>query len=434
MGAGMEIEWMGIAIVKGICMAAYLFTGYLFCQVLCCVMQRRGGRLTALAGYVSCVFLAGMIIYPNDIFNVTLDLLWFAAMVFLVFRGSFWQKFAVVAMLYPLVISLNFLIMDIMVQVYIFSGEKAWVNYVGGLADNLVHILFWYGILRIFRKRLGQIGKLFDEKTWMLMGVVCVASFVSITIGIYFCPEESYKMWPGALACIATNIGCLYLAEYFIGSIRHEIERKNLKVEKEYYEELERNQEQIRRLRHDMNHHISVIKALFYSGERKEAESYFSQVESLTSAGSRAFCRNGIVNAVLNAKYQLAQENQIDCFFHIDLSGTLGIDEVSLCSIFANTLDNAIEASLKIDEIEKRRISVKARTSENGYFSYEIKNNKINEIKEKKGRFCTDKEDSKYHGFGIKNVQDIVTRYGGMLDIQHTADFFTITILIRDAV
>ena len=100
----------------------------------------------------------------------------------------------------------------------------------------------------------------------------------------------------------------------------------------------------------------------------------------------RRFCKDSIVNAVLNAKYNAAEDASVDSFFHVDIDEILGIDPISLCTIFSNTLDNAIEACRKIPEREKRRISLKARYTENGYFSCEIVNSKKKCDSKEKGR------------------------------------------------
>ena len=54
-----------------------------------------------------------MTIFTNDMFNVTLDLLWFTALMLVAFKGRALPKLASVAIFYPLVISLNFLIQDL---------------------------------------------------------------------------------------------------------------------------------------------------------------------------------------------------------------------------------------------------------------------------------------------------------------------------------
>lgn len=123
----------------------------------------------------------------------------------------------------------------------------------------------------------------------------------------------------------------------------------------------------------------------------------------------------------------------IDCFFHIDLPEIVAVDSVSLCSIISNTLDNAIEASVKIPDPENRRIAVKARIAENGFFSYEVTNAKINPVCMRKGRYLSDKENHASHGLGISNVREAVERYEGMLDISYTDDTFSVVILIGNA-
>ena len=97
-----------------------------------------------------------------------------------------------------------------------------------------------------------------------------------------------------------------------------------------------------------------------------------------------------------------------------------------------STLDNAIEACLKMENKEARWISVKARYVENGYFSYEIKNSKCNEIKMRRERFITDKADSLSHGVGISSVKEIVEKYAGTIDISFTDDEFKVVILIGE--
>ena len=208
------------------------------------------------------------------------------------------------------------------------------------------------------------------------------------------------------------------------------MERKNLQLQKNYYEELENNQNQIRKFRHDMNNHLSVVGNLLDKGNLTEAKEYFSSISGYMQTSNRRFCQNSVVNAVINAKYQMMTSSSIDSFLNIDIDKMMFIDDVSLCTIFANTLDNAIEACRKIDDISKRKLELKCRYTENGYFSFELTNSKINEISEKKGRFLSDKEDKNAHGIGISSVKEIVDKYDGTLDISYDSQWFKVVILI----
>ena len=136
------------------------------------------------------------------------------------------------------------------------------------------------------------------------------------------------------------------------------------------------------------------------------------------------------MNAVLNTKYEEAARLDIDCQYQVDIDSLLFVDSLDICTILANTLDNAVEACQKIENKEKRKISVKARCTENGYFSYEITNTKIGETKERKGKFLTTKEQKESHGYGLENVRAAVERYKGTMSIQYNEESFCVTIFI----
>ena len=113
----------------------------------------------------------------------------------------------------------------------------------------------------------------------------------------------------------------------------------------------------------------------------------------------------------------------------MDLKESAVLTDIELCSLFANTLDNAIEACVKIKDREKRRITLKAR-SVNGHFSYEIVNSKENRVTEKNGNFETDKSDRLSHGIGLRNVRQFVRKYEGEMDVSYTEDTFSVTIFV----
>ena len=179
-----------------------------------------------------------------------------------------------------------------------------------------------------------------------------------------------------------------------------------------------------------MNNHLSVVGRLLQEENIPKAKEYFEKMASEIRTANRKFCENSVVNAVLNAKYQKMTEASIDGFFNISIDNMVLLDDVSLCTIFANTLDNAIEACCKINDPDRRWLRLKCRYTENGYFSFELENSKENEVRIQKGRYLSDKEDKKLHGIGISSVKDVVDRYEGTLDISYNQDSFRVVVLI----
>lgn len=408
--------------------------GYYFYRCVCCFLKPRKHILFFLLQWTVMSMVVSIVIYPNDMVNITISLLLFLATNLFLFEGRLSIKISTAIVLYPIATTLNFFHMDAGARLYFsFFSEKE--DRIGSeIAVTVTYafiVLFWIFFYRVLAPSMRKMKDTLDNKAWIMVTIIGLASFTAIFSCTYFAPPQSYYVWPCLIACLITNMGCIYLSSsYMAEGIYAQMERAHLRLQQNYYEELDQNQKQIRRLRHDLNSQLGVAGSLLAEGKVEEAKAYFAHLSSYVKAGSRRFCKNSLVNAVLNARYDVILEEKIDEFFNIDIDGILSIDDVSLCTIFANTLDNAIEACRKLPE-ESRKISVKARYSENRYFSYEIANTKCNRIETKNGRFLSDKGDSSLHGMGLYSVKEIVARYEGFIDISYTDTEFKVVILIE---
>ncbi len=412
-------------------MILYFVEGYLFYRVLCNLMEPRKKLSLKLLGWLGLSMSVSVVIFPQDPVNITILIPLLVVSLAVNFQGKWIVKASTVMMFLPIIVSFNFLWKDMMTRVFFrFIGGFGTANAVFSNLTCLIDVAFWYCLWRFFDGKLSAISSFLDNRSWVLLDIICLAPMVSIFINVYYTPDDSYKVYPGMVACLVTSIGSIDLATYLADRIRANMERKNLRLQQNYYEELEHNQLQIRKLRHDMNNHLLVVGELLHRGDLQGALEYFGKLSGYMETRNRQFCKNGIVNALLNVKYNAAMEAEIDTFFHISIDQMMDIDDISLCTIFANTLDNAIEACLKIPQTGARRLSVKARCTQNGYFSYEIVNSKQNTITEKKGQLLTDKANRQLHGLGITAVREMVEKYRGTMDISYTEEEFRVVILI----
>lgn len=406
--------------------------GFYFLRCLDCCLERRKGKLLFFITWIVCSAIASFVIFPQDATNITGIFLLFLLLNLVLYHGKWIIKLSMILILLPISAALNLLVMDIGGYLFFlyFTEQDALENTIFSTLFYSIAVIFWIVFYRLFHKNLTEIRNTFTTRAWYMISIICAASFVGIFTCVYFSPDTTWYIWPCTFACIITNVGSIRLAAYLADGIHADLERKNLQLQKNYYEELEQNQKQIRKFRHDMNNHLSVVGYLLQKGELQKARDYFDKISVYMQTANRKFCENSVVNAVLNAKYNLMTDAKIDGFFHISIDKLLFIDDVSLCTLFANTLDNAIEACQKIEAPDRRKLELKCRYTENGYFSLELINSKINEIVVQKNQYISCKEDKSAHGIGISSIRDIVEKYEGTLDISYDDTSFKVVILI----
>lgn len=406
--------------------------GFYFLRCLDCCLERRKGKLLFFITWIVCSAIASFVIFPQDATNITGIFLLFLLLNLVLYHGKWIIKLSMILILLPISAALNLLVMDIGGYLFFlyFTEQDALENTIFSTLFYSIAVIFWIVFYRLFHKNLTEIRNTFTTRAWYMISIICAASFVGIFTCVYFSPDTTWYIWPCTFACIITNVGSIRLAAYLADGIHADLERKNLQLQKNYYEELEQNQKQIRKFRHDMNNHLSVVGYLLQKGELQKARDYFDKISVYMQTANRKFCENSVVNAVLNAKYNLMTDAKIDGFFHISIDKLQFIDDVSLCTLFANTLDNAIEACQKIEAPDRRKLELKCRYTENGYFSLELINSKINEIVVQKNQYISDKEDKSAHGIGISSIRDIVEKYEGTLDISYDDTSFKVVILI----
>lgn len=104
------------------------------------------------------------------------------------------------------------------------------------------------------------------------------------------------------------------------------------------------------------------------------------------------------------------------------------MSEVDVYSLFGNILDNAIEATEKLEDAEKRIISL--TVSQEGYFvNIHAENYYCDKLTFTDGLPETTKLDTVYHGYGLKSIRMLVQKYDGSLKISTNEDRFVLDIL-----
>ena len=151
----------------------------------------------------------------------------------------------------------------------------------------------------------------------------------------------------------------------------------------------------------------------------EEKRAAYAEELSGNTALSQSFvyCGDSTIGAVLTVKKSVMERCHIRLKTEIDIAAPLPYDKTDLCALYANALDNAIEACMKLPETQ-REISLKSKVGK-GLFCLEIRNPYPDTGKECNGPIIpTSKPDKSNHGLGLRSMREIVKRYHGNMEIK----------------
>lgn len=206
-----------------------------------------------------------------------------------------------------------------------------------------------------------------------------------------------------------------------------------MEVELEHFRQYKLAQEETRRFRHDVKNDLLCIHELLTSGKAEEAGAYLKNLVEITDAlGSRHVTGDEILDSILAAKGAVMEEKDITFSLDGVLAGGLPWKPVDICSVFANGLDNAIEACSQLPA-EERSISMKIKSTPQFWF-IRIENPVKEDIDvgmlfQKKGGY-TSKSDARHHGIGTYSIKHTAETYGGIVNARCADRRFTLEIML----
>ncbi|BFK82384.1 sensor histidine kinase [Clostridium baratii] len=212
-----------------------------------------------------------------------------------------------------------------------------------------------------------------------------------------------------------------------------DILNEQIKNQYNHYIELEKYYSEIFRIKHDINNHNNIISVLLQNGEYDELKNYMDKYnENIINLDNEVLiCKNKIIDAICLSKRSICKESGIDIKFDIKVPEVINIDDLDLCIIYGNILDNAIEACNRIaDQSKEKFIDIKSNIVK-GYLTIKIVNSKDGVSIKRNGKFITLKKDKKNHGIGLYSVQKSVDKYNGQVILKDKEEVFTTCIIVK---
>lgn len=418
------MNWYNLIGVMGIS------TAVVFCMAVSCLIEIRQEWWRRLFLLTGSWFLVYMIIYVGDIYNLPPTMAVFLLAIYNATKGSKLKRVTIGLMLVSIMLSFNGLA-DNCISYFYAHGVYFHINYM--LWRTGFVILLYFGM----RGHRAERGFELAPQLWKLLLMLCMPP-LGILISLVLCANPFVDKRENI---VSYTLLFLISTLTFVGIFRAMITlKRQQKLEwenalavynKKYYEAMEQQQFEIRRLKHDLANHLQVLLSL----PPDEKDDYIQKMmENPAFEKVLSYCADATVNAILTAKESLMHQKEILFNARIDIPQELPFEKPDICALFANALDNAIEGCAA-PGIGKKQVELTARAAK-GILALEVKNPFTNTglYNDTDGHIPkTTKTDTVNHGYGLRSIEEIVKKYGGNMEITHAEGVFVLFCFIPTA-
>lgn len=309
-------------------------------------------------------------------------------------------------------------------------------------AGVIYNLICWIFVLIVLYPASHSVRTMIDNdnfaQTWYVFWFV---PLLFICLNIFMVPKYRQTLYTGrilqgyiVISLVLLIILALFYAMFFLMAVNlnrnAKLQQENhfLALQQERYDNLCNAIEETRHARHDLRHHFLQLSSLAEQGDLEKIKSYLYTASSKIPDMNMHFCDNRAADSIVSYYYSLAQRENIPIQAQIDLPEHIGPDEMDVCLILSNLLENALEASLRM-EPSKRNIEICTYMQSPYLLLIYIENAFEGEVQEHSGLFRSSKRHG--NGIGIQSVKHMIEKNGGMNTFSYENNIFTAKIIYR---
>lgn len=208
---------------------------------------------------------------------------------------------------------------------------------------------------------------------------------------------------------------------------RQQEEYRNADRMLESYRNQAENNELIHEIHHEIKHHLNALSVYLEQKDYDGAKQYLKEfAEDTERLPATTYTAHPLINSILTEFAGRAKIEGIEIEYDIIVGSKLNMDDVDLCRMLANILENAVEGCEKVPQAQR---FIRFKLHSKGNFLYLNCENSCNEssLKRNNGRYITTKKDKNSHGFGLRIIGKISEKYNGILTTRVKNSVFTAT-------
>ena len=379
-------------------------------------------------------FLGEMPIYR---FLLLISPLLYLIYIYKVFEESFAKKLftmASISMFTMLSILMGTYVIAAIMHKYQIAYLNNWTTLIDYFVSVFIQLLVAISICKIYKSFI----KIIDDRLLFYMSFYPLVSVAFLNL--------NYKTTPISFN-MSFNIGSILLFDFFVylgyiniciavNSITKTlIQNKDIKIiesqlnlQRENYRSLIEFTEDRSKLKHDLRHHILIVKGMLETGNSERAFKYIQQFnQSELMKDIPVLCMNITADSLIKYYMSIALNKGIDFQTKLNIPEDININSIDLSVILGNCIENSINACEKLCNGESKYIELK--TSVIGQqLIIKIKNSFNGVIKKDGEAFISSSHDG--CGIGINSIIAAAKKYKGNVDIIYNHNEFEVNIIL----
>ncbi|MBO4229890.1 MAG: GHKL domain-containing protein [Clostridia bacterium] len=302
------------------------------------------------------------------------------------------------------------------------------------LTKNALLIISLWLIIVFVNRTDPEVRNHDDEKSTIVLSIVLVVlrtiSCVSLLSFLSADPKKN------GVPCFFMNllIGAIFIVIcwliYRVLVLSRKAIRKN-ELESRIAWQREQNEKAVaawdkaRRIRHDTNQHLQMIRGFLLDGSNEKCLQYIDSLLPVEPSDQNfVHLDNEILDFLINSKIGVLQGTEVVVSGKMDCLA--GIRDTDLVALFGNLIDNAVEA---VADQKNGRIELVFSQHGSNRIIF-CKNTIEKSVLQNNGSFQSTKSNPEFHGLGHKIVEETVARLGGIVDYSEENNMFVVTVVI----
>lgn len=371
------------------------------------------------------------LLFMNLFFYAAL-VLFFGLYLFLIRAHAFQKMFVFFTVMnygFLVTMTVNFLL-----DIFPHTPDGYMYPFISLLYHFLIHVILFYPMLSLAKRVRQALKSPVEKKMWLLLSLVPGIFVLLVSIFGYLLVQTGFSFEYAHWTFLQVMLLFMLFIYNWIFRIMDQAKEKALQQSRleamiANYRKAAEDTAVIRRMHHEMRHHLGALSLYMKNHDYAGAQSYLDKLADFSANVPAAeYTPHPILNSMLAEYAQRARRAEILFTCSIAVPETIPMEDMDLCCLVTNLLDNALESCART-EASQRYIRLHIHLKGNFLF-FSCQNSCDVSLLHYAGRelLTTKTEGTASHGLGISIMKSISSKYNGAFRTEASENRFTVSV------